>query len=62
MSDAVKSYCIKCNIPIPWTVKDLHLQRHMTKYHGDNLAKKRKGTAAAADDKQQTLNQYLDSN
>ena len=31
----------------------------MTKCHGDYLNKKRKGTAATADDEQQTLNNYF---
>jgi len=51
-SDTVKAYCTKCNVPIPWTVQNpKQVQRHMTKYHGDYLNKKRKGTAATADDK-----------
>ena len=59
-NDAVKAYCMKCNVPIPWTVQNpKQVQRHMTKYHGDYLNKKRKGTAATADDEQQTLNNYF---
>jgi len=42
-SDAVKAHCTKCNVPIPWTVQNLkQLQRHMTKFHGDNLKKREK--------------------
>jgi len=59
-SYAVKVYCTKCNIPIPWTVQNpKQVQMHMTKYHGDYLNKKRKGITATADDEQQTLNNYF---
>jgi len=58
-SDAVKSYCMKCNVPIPWSVQNpKQVQRHMTKYHGDYLNKNRKGTAATDNDEEQTLKNY----
>jgi hypothetical protein len=58
-SDALKAYCTKCNIPIPWTFQSpKQVQRHMAKYHGNYLATKRKTTAAEAD-KQKTLNYYF---
>jgi len=53
-SEAVKAYCMKYNVLIPWTV-----QRHMTKYRVNYLNKKRKETAATADDNQYSFDNKI---
>jgi hypothetical protein len=54
-SDAVKAYCTKFNIPIPWTFQNpKQVQRQMCKL----FCEEEKSTAAEAD-KQKALNHYF---
>jgi hypothetical protein len=42
-SDALKAYCTKCNISIPWSIQNpKQVQRHMVRFHEEYLSKKRK--------------------
>jgi hypothetical protein len=58
--EAVKAYCMKYNVLMPWTIQNpKQVQRHMTKYLVDFLAKKRKETAATANDNQYSFDNEI---